>query len=56
MIRGKPGDGRSSSLPGDTGCHGTGEFEGMRMRAWISNEADPGTGGDTVYDLWGEIW
>lgn len=39
-----------------TGCHGTGDFEGMRMRAWISNEANPGTGGDTIYDLWGEIW
>jgi hypothetical protein len=39
-----------------SGCHGTGDFEGLRMRAWISNEANPGTGGDTVYDLWGEIW
>jgi hypothetical protein len=35
------------------GCHGTGDYEGMRMKSLISNEANPGT---SIYDLWGEIW
>jgi len=36
-----------------TGCHGTGDFEGMKMNAYVTNENDPGT---STYQLWGEIW
>lgn len=35
------------------GCHGTGDYEGMSMRAYVTNEAAPGT--DT-YQMWGEMW
>jgi len=38
------------------GCKGTGDYEGMRMKARISNEANPGLGAGAIYDLWGEIW
>jgi hypothetical protein len=36
-----------------TGCHGTGDFEGMRMKAYTTNEANPGI---PIYATWGEIW
>jgi len=36
-----------------TACQGTGDFEGMMMKGYTSNELNPGT---DLYDLWGEIW
>ena len=36
-----------------TGCHGTGDFEGMKMRARFTNEANPGI---ATYELIGEMW
>ena len=36
-----------------TGCAGSGDFAGMRMKAWTSNEANPGV---YVYEFVGEIW
>jgi len=36
-----------------TGCHGGGDFEGMSMKGYTSNELQPGTG---TYDIWFEIW
>ncbi len=35
------------------GCHGTGDFEGMLLKAYISNEANPG---GIAYDAYGVIW
>jgi hypothetical protein len=35
------------------GCHGFVDFEGMRMKGYLSNEANPGT---DIYDMWGEVW
>jgi len=39
-----------------SGCHGTGDFAGMRMKAYLTNEADPGLGFVTTYDFSGKIW
>jgi len=39
-----------------TGCTGTGDFEGMKLRGFVSNESDPGLFVDSVYEIWGEIW
>ena len=36
-----------------TGCQGTGDFAGMSMKGYTSNELNPGT---DLYDFWGEIW
>lgn len=36
-----------------TGCHGTGDFEGMKMKGYSSNENYAGT---WTHDAWGEIW
>jgi hypothetical protein len=36
-----------------TGCHGTGDFEGMHMKGRFTNEANPGIGD---YDFWGVLW
>lgn len=40
-----------------SGCHGTGDFEGKRMKGYLTNEANPGFGGpDAPYDFRGVIW
>ena len=40
-----------------TGCHGTGAFEGMKMKGRMTNEDHPGLGDAlTIYDFWGVIW
>jgi hypothetical protein len=36
-----------------TGCHGTGDFAGMRMKAYTTNENTPFP---FIYEAWGEIW
>jgi hypothetical protein len=39
------------------GCDGEGDFEGMRLRYYVTNEANPGMGGPgTIYDFRGKIW
>lgn len=39
-----------------SGCTGTGDFEGMKMKGYLTNEAVPGLGFATIYDFTGEIW
>ncbi len=39
-----------------SGCQGTGDFEGMKMKGYLTNEANPGLGFATIYDFTGEIW
>ncbi len=39
-----------------TGCHGTGDFEGMNLWAYVSNEDHPGLGDTATHDFHGVIW
>jgi len=39
------------------GCRGAGDFAGMNLRYYVTNEANPGMGGPgTIYDFRGVIW